>query len=258
VIRMIGRDCFKNINAAGHIAVVAQFRQEERNQRNIDFLLTNLGVVPEAIRVIDRAIATVRDVDAARRILSTRLADIIKFNVWHDIRADGMLKTHGQRTEHFLRPDGTEGSRVVPVLQPYGRLVGHIMLDPNAHPRTPKIEAALKKLRTLHFGENFQARVAEMDDGERHRAANSLAKPIAIARELFAEIEECRRFLSAESIATINGWGRHPESPAQVYLEVDQRSLLIGRMQGGQTQRMPLGDAIHNVLGELPSIGKTA
>ena len=254
VIRNIGRDCFKNINAEGHAEAEETFRREERDRRNREFLLANLGVVPHAVRVIERAIPTIRDVDDARRVLSTRLAGIIGFNIWNDIRADGMLKLHSQRTEYFVRPDGKEASRVVPVLEPYGALAGHTMLNPSAAPLAPRLEKELAKLRLVDFGENFNARLETMDDNQRHRAANSLAKPIAAAKDIFAETDDCRRFISPESIATVNGWGRHEQSPANIYLKLEQGALLIGRTEI-KTQSMPLGGAFHNVFGELPIIG---
>jgi hypothetical protein len=254
VIRNIGRDCFKNINAAGHAEAEERFRREERNRKNRDFLLAHLGVVPEAVRAIERALPTVRDVDNARRVLSTRLVGIINFNIWNDIRADGVLKTHSQRTEHFVRPDGSEDSRTIPVLEPHASLAGHTMLNPNLAPLAPRLEKELAKLRVIDFGDNFNDRLEAMDDDQRHRAANSLAKPIAIAKDIFAEIDACRRFLSPESIATLNGWGRHEQSPANIYLRLEQGALLIGRTEA-KTQRMQLGATFHNVLGELPRIG---
>lgn len=217
-------------------------------------MLANLGVVPEAVRVIERAIPTVRDIDTARRILSTRLTGIIGFNIWNDIRADGVLKTHVQRTENFVRPDGTQGSRSVPDLQRYGALGGYVMLNPDAAPLAPKLERELAKLRLIDFGENFAARLEAMDNVERHRAANSLAKPIAAAKDIFVEADECRRFISAESIATLNGWGRHEQSPTSAYFELVPGALMIGRTSD-KTQIMKLGGAFNSVLGELPRIG---
>jgi hypothetical protein len=168
---------------SGHEAALAQFRREERNRQNRTFLLMHLGVVPEAVRVIDRAVPTARDVDAARRVLSHRLARIIGFDIWHDIRADGMLKIHGQRTEYFVRPDGSQDSRTVPDVQPYGRLGGYAMLNPDAEPLAPQLERHLERLRHIDFGKNFNERVEAMDDDERHDAANSLARPIAAAKD---------------------------------------------------------------------------
>jgi hypothetical protein len=254
VIRNIGRDCFKNINEAGHEAAVQEFQREERNRQNQTFLLMHLAVVPEAVRIIERAMITVRDVDTARRILSTRLKSIISFDIWNDVRADGLLKIHGQRAEHFVRPDGTSDSRTVGVIQPYGSLGGYVMLNPDADPLAPKLERELAKLRLIDFGENFNARLEAMDEQARQRAANSLAKPIATAKEVFTATDECRRFLSAESIATLNGWGGHDQNPVRIYLELEPGALLIGRTQN-QTRPMKLGDAFFSVFGELPRIG---
>lgn len=254
VIRMVGPDCFKKINAQGHAEAIEQFKREERNRRNQEYLIQNLDKVPEAVRVIERAMATVEDVDKARFILANRLTKIIGFDIWNDIRADGVLKTHDQRTENFVRADGTQGSRDVPVLQPYGALDGYIMLNPAAKPLAPKLAKELEKLRQIDYGDNIASELAAMDDDKRNHVANLLAKPIATAKDIFAEIEECRRLISGTGIATLNGWGRHEKSPARIYVELAQGVLLIGRTQSS-TNPMKLGAAIFNVLGQLPKIG---
>jgi hypothetical protein len=118
-----------------------------------------------------------------------------------------MLKIHGERVDNYDRPDGTEGTRIIGYIEPYRTLPGHIMLNPAAPPLAPKLEKELTKLRSIDFGENFRARLDEMNDDQRRRAANSLAKPIATAKETFSEAEECRQFLSAVSITTLNSWG---------------------------------------------------
>jgi hypothetical protein len=124
----------------------------------------------------------------------------------------------------------------------------------SSKPGAGHLEKALAKLRLIDCGENFTMRLDRMDDDERHRAANSLAKPIATAKDIFTEVEDCRRFLSAESIATLNGWGRQSPGQSRLYFEHKQGKLLIGRTPDS-TKPMTLGDAFWNVFGELPRIG---
>lgn len=254
VVRNIGRDCFRNINESGHATAVEQFKAEERNRKDRIFLLSHLGVVPEAVRVIERALATVRAFDDVRFVLSNRLTKVIGFDLWNEIRADGVLMVHGERLEQFVRPDGTHDTRMVPELRRYGAVRGYAMLNPKSTPLAPNLEKALAKLRLIDFGENFTVRLERMDDDERHRAANSLAKPIDAAKDIFTEVEDCRRFLSAESIATLNGWGRESPGQPRLYFELVQGKLLIGRTSDS-TKPMTLGNAFWNVLGELPKIG---
>jgi hypothetical protein len=254
VIRIVGNDCFKKINAAGHEQAIAQFRVEERARRDREFLLAHLRVVPDAVRVIEHAIPAIRDVDNARHVLSTRLKQIIEFDIWNDLRADGILKIHGQRTDTYEGPDGTDYSRLVGFIEAYGPLRGYSMLNPSAAPLRPKLERELAKLKANDFGDNFRARLDAMDDHERHRAANSLAKPIAAAKAIFAEADECRQFLSAESIATLNGWGREQRNSIRLYFKLEPGGLLVGRTED-RTQRMPLGSAFFAVFRELPRIG---
>lgn len=254
VIRNIGRDCFKAINATGHEFAEAEFRREERDRRNREYLLANLRVVPEAVRIIERALPAIRDVETARRILSGRLAKIIGFDIWNDVRGDATLKVHIQRTEHFTRADGSEDSRVVGVAQPFGALPGHVMLNPAAKSLSEKLERELEKLRLVDFGEQFAERLEGLDDEERHKVANSLGKPLAIAKEVYAETNECRRFLSPEAIATLNGWGKHELNPVRLYLKLEPSVLLIGRSQDA-TQPMKIGKDFFNVLEDLPTIG---
>lgn len=257
VIRLIGGDCFKKINAAGHAEAIEQFRREERARRDQEYLLQNLDKVPQAIRVIAQAIPAVEEIDKVRFILASRLSKIIGFDIWNDIRADGVLKTHDKRTENFARADGTEGSREVPVFERYGALDGYTMLNPTAKPLAPKLEKELERLRQIDYGNDVAVRLAAMDDAERHRVANLLAKPISIAREIFAEAEDCRRLITGIGIATLNGWGRHEKSPASIYMELSQGELLIGRTQS-TAKSMKVDETFFNVFGQLPSIGSVS
>lgn len=255
VIRNIGGDCFKEYYGEIHDEAMRQFRREEAARRNREYLLANLGMVPEVVRVIERALLVAGDVDKARFILANRLTRQIDFDLWNHVRPEGVLMIQGEeRTEYQVRADGTEESRKVHDLERYGVIAGFAMLDPTAKPIAPKLERELEKLRSIDFGDNFRARVENMNDEERRKAANNLAKPLNAAKEQFAEIEDCRRFLSAVTVATLNGWGRHDKSPARVYFEIVPQGLLIGSTSD-DAQTMRLGDSFHNVLGQLPSIG---
>lgn len=254
VIRNIGKDCFKKINSTGHDSALALYQLEEKNRKNLEYLLGNLHVVPEAVRLIESAKDCATDVDTVRRILAKRLSKIIDFDIWNDLRVDGALKRHVKRTENFVRADGTQGERPAFDIERHAGLDGYTLLNPHFQPMAPRLEKSLQKLRTIDFGNNWKDRVEAMSDIERHTAANNLAKPISSAREIFSEIEECRRFLSPVSISTLNAWGRHEDSPASLFLELKGAELLIG-LNPDKTQRMKLGNSFFQILGELPRIG---
>jgi hypothetical protein len=74
------------------------------------------------------------------------------------------------------------------------------------------------------------------------------------AKEAFATTEECRRFLSPEAIATLNGWGSNEKNPIKAYFKFEPGALLIGHTKD-DTARMPIGAAFFNELGQLPRIG---
>lgn len=254
VIRMIGNDCFRNINAVGHDSALAQFRAEERARRDLDFLLDHLPLVPDAVRTIENAIPIIGAIDDARRVLSTRLKDVIEFDIWRDVRSDGALKIHGQRMDTYESPDGTSLSRPVGYVETYGPLRGYIMLNPNAALLRTRLDRELGKLKAIDFGKNVKTRLDAMNDHERHRTANSLTKPIAAAKEIFGEADECRQFLAADSIAMLNAWGRSERNEIRLYLKLVPGALMVGPTED-EVQRMPLKSAFFGAFGELPKIG---
>jgi hypothetical protein len=65
------RRLFLQDHKTGHEFAEKQFRIDERNRRTRDYLLQHLGVVPDAVRVIERAMPTVQQVDTVRHILRT-------------------------------------------------------------------------------------------------------------------------------------------------------------------------------------------
>lgn len=257
VIRNIGGDCFIKINKEGHQSALREYRAEERRQRDREYLLNNAHLVPVAIRVIERAQATAEDVDTVRMILSQRLTGRIGFNIWNDIRADGVLKRHVKRTVTHVRADGTEEEREEFAFVTHARLDGFQMLDPTAHSFAKRLEKCLATLRKADFGDEPQTRIEALSDLERNKAARSIGKPISEARAIFAELEECRRFLSGESIATLNAWGRHPDSPARLYMRLDGSTLHIGKTED-ETTGMSIGAMFFRSLGTLPAFGDLA
>lgn len=254
VIRNIGGNCFAKINSPGHKAALAAYELEERKRKNRDFLLLKAPLVPGAIKTIERAIEIAKAVDDARRVLSGRLKDRIGFDIWNDIRSDGVLKRRVKRTETIIRPDGTEQEREAFDFVTHAALAGYQMLNPNAGKLADALEKCATTLGKANFGEHPQANIDRLTDDERHKAANSIGKPIADAKAIFAEIEDCRQFLSVLSIATLNAWGRHPDSPASVYLKLDGRTLHIGKVED-ETKPMPIGAAFFDSLGSLPEFG---
>src|SRR6202035_2871316 len=88
VIRLIGPDCFASLNPEAHAKAQSDFDIEQERRRNNEFLLSNLGRVPEVIRIVERAITVSKAVETFHGELHGKLG-IIKLNLWPYVRRGG-------------------------------------------------------------------------------------------------------------------------------------------------------------------------
>jgi hypothetical protein len=257
VIRMIGGDCFKAINAAGHEEAEGLFRQEEARRKTEAYLTSHLALVPKILDAIAHNTSIIEDIDRVRFIFSKRLGKAIDFDLWHHVRTDGALKVEVTRTEQRVGLDGNHTEVTVQDFQRYGPLAGHEMLKPDVKPIAERIEALTVKLRMIDFGENYLTRLASMGDDNRSKAVKALRAASSI-QELITEAEDIRRFLSPLSLGSLNGWSKTDGSPAKIYIALsdDRAELSLGKDQDS-ARAMIFKPIFFNALRAIPPIGKS-
>jgi hypothetical protein len=254
LIRLIGPDCFKAINAQGHKEAEEIFRAEEERKNTERYLLKHIVLVPHIIQAATDNLSLIRDIDRLQAILSRNMPKLIGFDLWQHIRTDGALKIEVTRTEQRVDRSGNQSEVTVQDFQRYGPIAGGTMLKPNASPIEPRVERQVEILKTINFGEAY---VARMDQEERKATVKKFRSVGALA-ELFAEAEEMRRFLSPISLGSLNGWGKLENAPARLHIEItpDYMQLLIGNTREG-ARSIPFRPTFFDKLRAMPDVAKT-
>ena len=251
-IRIIGPECFASFNLEGHAAAYNEFRKEQEEKKNEAFLLSHLGFIGEAIEVIEANIPTVREVDRVREILARRIPHLIDFDLWYHIRADQKLRTENERRTVTKDRFGEERVTVVREANIYGPVIGHIMLEPSSKLIMNRLDICKTRLRMIDFGDKYAEHLATLPSNEKGKLAKFLQKEIKKAHELFAELEEVRRFLRPENVATLRGWGKHEDCPTRLHIAFapDGRQLNIGKTDE-QYQTMTVRPPFWNALRQI-------
>lgn len=256
VIRNMGGDCFKSINASGHAEAERLFREEEAERRNEAYLLRCLPQVPEALAAIEQNAPIISEIDRVRFILSDRMTRTIGFDLWAHLRSDGVLRYEVTRTERRVDRSGNESTATVYDLERYGPLAGFEMLKPNVVPIAERVERFASRLRTLNFGESSADAVARMDRQERTRAAKNIGT-IPDINELISEAETVRQMLSPLALGSLDGWSRTPGAPAKIYISLsdDRTQLFLGNTKE-DARAVRINIAFFNNMRRMPAISR--
>lgn len=255
-IRIIGPECFASFNLEGHAEAFRAFQKEQEERKNTAFLLSHLGQVGEAIAVLKSNFPTIKAIDRVREIIARRLPVICDFDFWAHIRSDQTFKIEEKRRTFIRNRNGEEEEITTRHISPYGPVVGHMFLQPKAKLIYDQLDICRTRLKMCDFGEKFADHLATLPFDEKRKLAKHLQKEVRKAHDLLAEADQVRRFLREENLATLRGWGRHPDSPVRVFIQAqpDGTRLNIGQ-SNEQNSSMKIPDGFWNILRSIPILG---
>ena len=122
------------------------------------------------------------------------------------------------------------------------------MIRPN---NTSKLAARLRNaFKGFHIVNVGNGGLNQMPPNHREEALRLLSRSYRAAREVKDKVEVMRQFTRPVTIATINGWGRHPGSPLKVFLAYDGGSFNVGR-DPHSTRRVVVPEGYEYVLRDL-------
>lgn len=231
-IRIIGPECFAAFNSEGHAAAYKAFQEEQARKQTEAFLLSHLGSVHDAVAVIERDFPTLKEIDRVRDIIARRLPVICNFDFWQHVRANQRLQLAVSRQSVVRDRNGDEREVTIHDLQNYGPVLGHLMLDPKAKRIFDRADVCRTKLKLMDFGHGYEQHLSTLTPEEKKKLASSLEREAKTIHALYAEANEVRRFLRAENVATLKGWGKHPDAPTQLHFAFGQD----GELQIGRTE----------------------
>ena len=249
VIRLIGKDCFEALNPEGHAQARDLYELERERRRLTDFLLANLGRLPEVIAVIEHAVVVARAVEQLHDLLHDRFRTV-RLNLWRHVRRNGELIVSVREEEFRRGEDGEMYSHEVDVLRPYAVLPAYEILDPAALHLANVLERCLDRLREYRYGERSEAAVAEMNDERKKIVAETLSRSVNTARDTIAKIIELRRFSERVTINTLRNWGQQAGCPVPFNYSHNGTSITFGPSDS-QMVGVPIAAELRNDIGEI-------
>lgn len=248
VIRIIGPDCFASLSPEGHRQARDRYELEREQKRNADFLLANVGRLPEVISVIQSAIF----VSTALELFHTLLHDRCKsvgLNLWPYVRRNGELPITVREQEFRRGNDGEMYAHDVDVSRTFATLPQYILLDAGSLNLTAALERAVVRIRPYVFGDGWRAAVERMTDTERATAAETLSRAIQAAKKTIAEIKFLRAFAERAMVNTLRNWAAHEGCP--VSFTMSHKDTYIEVSRSGRTGRVPLPNGLQNHIGDI-------
>jgi len=252
VIRLIGPDCFKSINEQGHREAEDRYHQAIERARTVEYLLQQLPRVPDIIRTIEQNLPIATAVDAVRHRLPTFLNEVLRIDLWEQVK-DGQLKVTLEQSETFLRRDQSEGTRTLHMQRVFASIAGYKLLRPRGRQTSLAYRQVLTALKKVNFGFDFRSRLVAMADTDRSETARLFGQALKRATGVTSEIADIQMFFSPMNIANLKGWGRHAGSPCRFYFELDGRNVLIGQTSSSH-RRFVLPAAFFEPVRRMPDV----
>jgi hypothetical protein len=225
IIRLIGPDCFAEINKEGHEEAIQELKNREKRKSEIDFLISWRDQHRLALKVLMATQRVARALDGFGAEIRRRLYDTLNVNLWQHVRT-GELQVTREITD-IQRPGKT-----LFLSDRFGSLDGFKLLDPKMRKLELKFGPYVAFLdEILAIDEHkWSERIDRLSNPELGHLAKKLGAALDAARDLRAEVVDLRRFISPANLGTLRRWGG-PETegrPKDVYARREGSSLRIG------------------------------
>jgi hypothetical protein len=213
LVRLMGPHCFRRINPEGHEAAYQNLQERIKRQGAIKYLLNNLPKRSEAQSALQRALPIATHLDDLQDILGAKLERTIGVDLWRHVREGSLRVINGPPGREFYTH--------------YATIAGTGLIDPRRKKIRPRVENATKNFASIEIPDNVEA----ASDPERNKAARQFSRAMKLAQAAFADIDDCRLFLTPLNIATIRQWGSRLDAPEQIYMRRDGLKLMIGKTE---------------------------
>lgn len=225
LIRLIGPDCFAEIDKQGHADAVEELEKREARERDSVFLVSQRDQHRLALKVLTAARRVANALDAFGADLRRRVYVTLNVNLWQHVRT-GELRVSREIAD--LRTPG----KTLYLEQRFGSLSGHKLLDPNAKKLEPKFAPHVDFLEEILSvtDDVWSEKVSQLGGQEVRQAAKKLGATLDAARDLRVEVTDLRAFLAPENLGTLRSWGSSNTegSPIGMFARRDGATLRVG------------------------------
>ena len=214
VIRLIGPQCFKTINGAGHELALIDLRKRQKRRDELATIAHHRHALHPSIDALSEAIAIAEALDDFQREINRVLDSELHLNLWREVKG-GDLNTTETRRVPFRKADGTMGERSEEFRVPFGRIAGYSMIDRSGQMSAGKLGPLRAGLIKIAERLDEAGTAESLTDAERESIAASLVKGRTAAAEVLAGMQDRQLFLTSRAIEELGRWGQHPNAPVR-------------------------------------------
>jgi hypothetical protein len=255
-IRLIGPDCFAELNKEGHFEALEELDRREKRERDFAFLLLQRAQHHIALSVLKAAQQVAEGLDDFSTRLRYTLTESLNIDLWPHIRTGEL-----QRVERFRESRTSSSDPSNPRIFDSARLVhdgqldGYRLLDPKAKKIAAGFADPIAFLEMVLSDDDWKNHIEQMEDGERMNLVKKLGAALQSAAHLRALVSDLRGFLSTVNLSTLSRWGSLDACKSPVWGKRDGSVLRIGSSET-RTMRVPIPQSVDT---DIPAIdGLTA
>jgi hypothetical protein len=208
VIRIIGPDCFKALDAEGHQEALDNLRAERQRDKDTSFLLSRLPNLWRVVGVGDRATRVADALEEFHRELHDKLR-LARLNLWRDVQRDGELRVSVKTREIRRRRNLEEYFLNTETETVAYRLDGYEVLNPNLRIGVDALKSALRKLKRYADLAMRADAIDQMDGAARHEAAAEVGRATTVLRTAVENLARWQKFGTPLAINSLKSWGAH-------------------------------------------------
>ncbi|MBS0535371.1 MAG: hypothetical protein JSR72_15040 [Proteobacteria bacterium] len=232
VIRCVGDQCYKTLDPEGYRIAMELLESEIAEQRSTEYLLSRLPKIPDYIRTIDANLDIVAAIDQIRRELVLNLEQRLAIDLWSELK-DGMLRYVVRTPRLVQRSDGKMDVAMSSEFRDFGRVDGHIALNPAARKLALNLSHRKENLLAIYPDGDIAESLRSMTEVEKKKISKILSGCHNQCNGLLEEAEVVRRFFSRVNASTINNWVQQDGVSLRVHLKFADDGFHVGRSETG-------------------------
>lgn len=227
VIRLLGPDCFKTLDAEGHEEAVRNLKAERRRATETEVLLARLPQLTGLLEVGEKAKRVAIALTDFHQSLHEKLK-LAKLNLWENVERGGELRVYIKTSRLVTQRDGSSYIEEVDAETVISHLDGFEVLNPELKIGATTLRAAITKLESYIDLAREPTAIEAMTDDARHEAAGGVARAMTAIRAAAENLTRWQKFATPLAINSLRRWGEHPGCAVPYNYEISGKRLVFG------------------------------